>query len=159
MGLGTAVIALFMSGCGDAKMASRSMTPTIKQGEKVSINYGAYAMDGPRRWDVVAFEPPNPPGAIWIFRAVGMPGEAVSFEDGRITLDGKPLELPAHLSYITYVSVDHPAFNNVGSEIKLPYVIPQDHYFLLGDNSTNAYDSRFWGGVPRSNIVGRVTGK
>jgi hypothetical protein len=67
-------IVLIAGGCGDARMASGAMEPTIKQGERVEINYGAYAMDGPQRWDVVAFEPPEAPKFMWISRVLAKTG-------------------------------------------------------------------------------------
>lgn len=149
-------VVLIACGCGDARMASASMSPTIRRGEKVKINYAAYAMDGPQRWDVVAFEPLDAPGLMWVSRVVGLPGETVSFEKGEVMLNGRTVDVPAGMSNITYVSIDHSAFNNVGSGIAFPFVVPKDHYFVLGDNSTNANDSRFWGGVARSNILGKV---
>jgi hypothetical protein len=81
-------IVLIASGCGDARVASGSMEPTIRRGERVKINYGAYAMDGPQRWDVVAFEPPEAPKFVWISRVVAVPGERVSFDKGGIAVNG-----------------------------------------------------------------------
>jgi signal peptidase I len=153
------VIALIASGCGDARMASGSMEPTIKRGERVKVNYGAYAMDGPQRWDVVAFEPPEAPKFLWIFRVVAMPGEKVSFDKGEIVVNGQVLAVPERMVGIKYLEPDHAADSNAISSIAFPYVVPVDHYFLLGDNSANANDSRFWGGLPRSNILGKVKGK
>jgi signal peptidase I len=67
--------------------------------------------------------------------------------------------MPERMSGIKYLSPDHTAYSNANSTITFPYVVPADHYFVLGDNSANANDSRFWGGLPRSNILGRVKGK
>lgn len=140
-------------------MRSAAMSPTIKPGEKVTINYGAYAIDGPQRWDVVAFEPPFDTNSTFVFRVVGLPGETVSFDKAGIKLDGQELLMPERLSNITYVSIAQSAHPTAYSDIQYPYLIPKGHYFVLGDNSAKAKDSRFWGAVPRSNIVGRVNGK
>ena len=69
-----------------------------------------------------------------------MPGERVAIQEGRLTVNGRPVSEPD-------------ALNNPFAS----YAIPEDHYFLLGDNSTNAIDSRYLGPIPRKNITGRVT--
>lgn len=153
--------ALFVCGCRDAILVSSSMTPTIKQGEQVTVDYTAYKIGTPKRWDVVAFEPPGLASAtgtriVWLMRVVALPGETVGFSMNSITVNGQPLSLPAHVTNVTYLSLD-----KLGQppQVTSPYVVPADSFFVLGDNSANANDSRFWGAVPRTNIVGRVRNK
>jgi signal peptidase I len=149
------------------------MAPTIKAGEKVSVDYTDYAFTSPKRWDVVVFEPPISASAmsikattsangVWIKRVIGLPGETVAFARGGITINGQPLVLPARLTNVTYVSLDQ--FPNsqaafAQSSITSPYVVSKKCYFVLGDNSSNSSDSRFWGAVPETNILGRVRNK
>jgi signal peptidase I len=135
------------------------MSPSIKQGETVSVDYTAYAVAAPKRWDVVIFEPPMFMNHVWAMRVVAMPGESVSFATGGVSVNGRPLTLPLHVTNVTYVSLNDPALRNVGSSIASPYVVPMNSYFVLGDNSTNAHDSRFWGAVARKSILGRVRNK
>lgn len=151
-------LALVTAGC-DLRMRSTSMEPTIRSNETVRLDYAVYALSAPKRWDVVAFEPPTVSGEIWLFRVVALPGETVSFAAGGITINGRPLALPPQLSNVTYVSLDHPALRHASSSIASPYVVSPRSYFLLGDSSSNAFDSRFLGAIPMSNIVGRVRGK
>jgi len=155
-----ALVAAFLScGCRDSTVVTSSMSPTIKRGETVSVDYTAYAVAAPKRWDVVTFEPPMFTDQVWAMRVVALPGEMVTFATGGITLNGLPLALPPHVTNVTYVSLDDPAFRYGGGNIASPYVVPPNSYFVLGDNSTNANDSRFWGVVPRTNIIGRVRSK
>ena len=135
------------------------MQPTIKPGEKVTVNYFAYAVGKPKRWDVVAFEPPVFTNQIWLARVIALPGEIVSFASGGIAINSQPLVLPAHITNIVYVSLDYPTFTGHKNRIASPLVVPKDCYFVLGDCSTNAYDSRFWGALPLTNILGRVRSK
>jgi signal peptidase I len=135
------------------------MSPTIKRGETVSVDYTGYAVAAPKRWDVVTFEPPMFTNQVWAMRVVALPGETVSFATGGVTLNGRPLMLPPHVTNVTYASLDDPAFRHAGGGIGSPYVVPSGSYFVLGDNSTNANDSRFWGAVSRTNIFGRVRNK
>jgi len=138
------------------------MAPTIKAGEKVSVDYTAYAFTSPKRWDVVVFEPPMSTNGVWIKRVVGLPGETVAFVRGGITINGQPLIVPTRLTNVTYLSLDQlpdRQFAIASSTITSPYVVPKKCYFVLGDNSTNSNDSRFWGAVPETNILGRAIKK
>jgi signal peptidase I len=135
------------------------MSPSIKRGEIVSVDYAAYAIAGPKRWDVVTFGPPSLTNQVWVMRVVALPGETVSFATGGVTVNGQPLTLPPHVTNVTYVSLDVLALGGSGSAITSPYVVPTNSYFVLGDNSASAYDSRFWGAIPFANIIGKVRNK
>lgn len=132
------------------------MSPTIKPCEKVTVDYTAYTLALPKRWEVVAFEPPAGTNEIWLMRIVALPGEGVGFSTNGIYVNGQPLVLPPHLTNVIYLSLD-----KLGQSTRIisPYVVPAGSYFVLGDNSANANDSRFWGAVPRTNIAGRVRNK
>ena len=150
--------ALVLCGCSRQAFPSGSMEPTIKRGETISINYAAYLSAAPKRWDVVAFEAPNFTNQVWVKRIVALPGETVSFATGGVTVNGAPLIPPPAVSNVLYVSVDY--FGpGVNSTVQSPYVVPTNAYFLLGDCSTNSYDSRIWGAVHESKILGKVRGK
>ena len=144
------VCAVAFCGCGQHNMGSASMSPTIKPGEEISIDYTAYVLVAPKRWDVVAFEPPMYTDQLWAMRVIGLPGETVSVSSNGVMINGVIMSLPAQLANVSYVAA---AASAVG------YVVPKDSYYVLGDNSTNANDSRFWGALPRTNIVGKVKGK
>jgi len=87
------------------------MAPTIKPGEKLIVNYTAYVVAAPKRWDVVAFQPPMFTSQTWVMRVVALPGENVSFASGGIAVNGQPLALPPHVINVTYVSLDHSALS------------------------------------------------
>lgn len=153
------VCALLTCGCRKHNFVSSSMQPTIKAGEIISVNYTAYAVGSPKRWDVVAFEPSMFPNELWLMRVIALPGESVAFATGNVTVNGQALLLPSNISNVLYVSLDHPALAGHGSIIPSPYVVPKDCYFVMGDCSTNSNDSRMWGGLPRTNIMGKVRNK
>jgi len=152
-------LALLVGGCEQRTFVSSSMAPTIKPGEKVTVDYTAYTVAAPKRWDVVAFEPPMFTNETWVMRVVALPGETVSFASGGITVNGQPLALPPYVTNVTYVSLDHSALIGNRSTVTSPYVVPSGGHFVLGDNSTNSNDSRWWGAVPRTKIIGRVRNK
>src|SRR5687767_10278028 len=84
---------LVICGCHRQPAVSRSMQPTIKPGENITVDYSAYSMAAPKRWDVAAFEPPGFTNQIWVMRVVALPGETVSFATGGIRINGQPLVL------------------------------------------------------------------
>ena len=147
-----AAASMLWLGCRDTTFVSSSMAPTIAPGETVTVDYTAYALSGPKRFDVVAFEPPIVTNEVFLKRVIGLPGETVFFTNGSFTVDGSTVTLPADISNVTYVALGE--FGVIS-----PFKVPKDSYFVLGDNSANSRDSRFWGSLPRTNILGRVKGK
>jgi signal peptidase I len=147
---------LLLCGCQRRAVVSNSMAPTIAAGEKIVIDYSAYAFAKPQRWDVVAFEYPKDTNQVWVMRVIALPGETVSFATGGVSLNNAALVMPGYLSNVTYVSLDR---LGQSANTLSPYVVPAGSYFLLGDNSTGANDSRFWGAAPQINIVGKVRNK
>ena len=137
-------------GCRQHNIVSSSMAPTMKPGEKIVVDYTAYALGAPRRWDVVAFEPPMYNNQLWAMRVVGLPSETISVSSNGITVNGVVMSLPAHVTNVSYIGAASSA---------LGYIVPKGCYYVLGDNSTSANDSRYWGAVPGTNIVGKVKGK
>jgi signal peptidase I len=107
----------------------------------------------PRRGEIIIFKPPYAPNATdLIKRVVGLPGETLDIRHGMVYINGKPLGEP----YTTGpteppVPGEAPAGR---ADLKLPYVVPRNCYFAMGDNRTNSYDSRAWGCVPRENVIG-----
>lgn len=141
------------------QMASSSMSPTITNGEFVVADMFAFSRSAPARWDIVVFHPPAAASGgatlsgTWAMRVIGLPGETVSFATGAITVDGRPLSPPPGFTKINYVALDKLTWR---AGVTSPIVMPPAGYFVLGDNSTNANDSRYWGALPSSNILGRV---
>lgn len=149
---------LLLCGCKPKafRQSSASMEPTIQKGQVILADMGAYSAAAPARWDVIIFNEPKS-GQPWCSRIVGLPGETIDIRAQGIVVNGTNVPLPAHLSNVVY-RAGIPGMPWYGSSF-LPCAIPAGSYFVLGDNSTNACDSRFWGALPATNITGRVNGK
>jgi signal peptidase I len=110
----------------------------------------AYKFESPKRGQIVVFTAPpsaskcgsSDGGATFVKRLIGLPGETVSEHDGSVLINGAPLTEP----YVDPALRDH----QTGS---WPRIAP-NHYFFLGDDRTNSCDSRIWGTVARSRLIG-----
>jgi signal peptidase I len=80
------------------------MAPTIKPGERVTVDYSAYALRRPQRWDVVAFQPPMFTNQVWLMRIIGLTGETVAITNSTLIVNGAPLVLPSRISNVTYIA-------------------------------------------------------
>ena len=116
----------------------------------------------PQRWDIVVFKTAEP-GALHttlVKRLVGLPGERIHIADGKVYVNGKPLEMPLDLKFIRYTSPPE-GFSSDMQYGVLPddayAVVPKDCYLLLGDNSAHSRDGRYFGWVDNEHILGRVS--
>jgi signal peptidase I len=135
------------------------MAPTIKAGERVTIDYFAYAASGPRRWDVVALEPPATANTVVLKRVIALPLETLSLTASGIVVNGSVLNMPVGRSNVAYSPSENSPSSQTGGLVTFPYTVPPKHYFVVGDNWTNSYDSRHYGAIPVTNILGRVNNK
>jgi signal peptidase I len=132
------------------KIPSGSMRPTLIEGDKLFVNKFIYRFHHPERGDIVVFKYPQDMKKDFIKRLVAFEGETVEIRDGKIYVDGKPLTDPDSFGKFYYYN--HDPFGGPGEKIK----IPKDSYYVLGDNSANSTDSRFWGFVPKKNVLGKA---
>ena len=121
---------------------------------------------GPRRWDLVVFCYPEDPSILYVMRLVGLPGEEITIQDGRVWANGVMLTPPDSIRGITYLSEMTGGYWALWGSPDRPAKLADDEYFVLGDFSPQSKDSRLWEGgaprhspfaVPKSHLYGVVT--
>ena len=125
---------------------SGSMEPTLEIQDRVLVNKLSYDLHDVNRGDIVVFEsPPNETSENkdLIKRVIGLPGETVEAHDGRIYIDGQVLDEPYLQPHVQTATLDK-------------VTVPADHYWMMGDNRGNSRDSRYFGAIPESLIIGRA---
>lgn len=125
-----------------------SMNPRLENGDITLMNRLVYEVRKPKRGEVIAFRPNGSETShCYIKRVIGLPGETVSYEDGRILIDGEAIEE----NYVTTQIED-------AGLLEEPISLGQDEYFVLGDDRKNSEDSRSAnvGNVKQSEIAGKV---
>jgi len=124
-----------------------SMNHSFQNGQRLLVNKVVYKFHGPERGDVVIFHPPNNEQDDYIKRIIGLPGESVEIKEGIVYIHTEGGEVvPLDESYIT-------------EQARQPFngdLIPENEYFVLGDNRNNSSDSRSGWTLPRQNIVGKT---
>ena len=167
------------------RIPSNSMMPTLLTGDFILVNKFSYGirlpvlnnkiveMGEPERGDVVVFRYPKDPSVDYIKRIVGLPGDKVGYYNKIVYINGEPIgQVPAGV----YIGVGSGISMSGASErqeqlgdvihdiLVMPrtpglegeYLVGEDEYFVMGDNRDNSNDSRYWGPVPESNLVGKA---
>lgn len=138
-----------------------SMVPTLAVGDRIVVDKLSYDLHGVHRGDIVVFATPatencaGPPVPDLVKRIIGLPGETISLSgNGYVRINGKRLDetwLPASKQGSTY-----PGPSGTAYSLAHPFTIPAGDYFVMGDNRGISCDSRYWGPIPKSSIVGKV---
>ena len=180
---GTVVIAVFVITfvVQAFQIPSESMMNTLLVGDYLLVNKLCYGGTGPgdrvmpyqkiARGDVIVFHYPVDPQQHFVKRVIGLPGDKLRLVNKQVWINGKALQEP----YVRYLDPPNNMFRDNFPRLDIPaiglegkwwlemrklvddgqLIIPEGHYFVMGDNRDNSQDSRFWGFVPRENIIGR----
>lgn len=140
------VIAQF--GIGSFTVSDTSMSPQLKPGQIVVVYKWAYTFGGPSRGDVVVYHNPANLNQVLAGRVIGVPGDTVAISPSTVTVDGVVLDEP----YTTVTPGTNPNGEGVGSFKLLP-----GDYYVLNDSRLSSSDSRSFGTIPRSDIVGQAS--
>lgn len=119
-----------------------SMMPNVEPGEYIMVNKTTYRSSEPQRGEVIIFDPPFDSPRPFIKRVIGLPGETVEIRDGKVFVDGEALDDPDTIPAPNYEMA--------------PREVPENEYFVLGDNRNSSRDSSDGWTVPRNNIIGKA---
>ncbi len=130
----------------NASVPTGSMENTIMTDDRIMAYRLAYTFSEPERFDVVVFHFPDDEKTLFVKRIIGMPGEKVEIKDGKVYINDS--QEPLEDSFVK----EEPR-GSFG-----PYFVPEDHYFMLGDNRNSSVDSRSWNNkfLSRNKILGEV---
>ena len=146
------------------KIPSGSMEPTLLIGDHILVNKFIYGIKlpvlrhtlvpigKPKRNDVIVFIYPVDTSKDFIKRVIGLPGDKVEISGQRVSINGKPFD-----DKYGFHAAPEKMTTTGGKESKFgPVIVPDGHYFVMGDNREHSYDSRFWGFVPSQSIKGKA---
>jgi len=129
---------------------SGSMEPTLQIGDRIMVSKLSVEFGTIHRGDILVFK--APPGVQsdcgdnvtdLVKRVIGLPGDHLTSKGSTIYVNGQPLKQPwTH---------NEPIFRHIGK-----VTVPAKHYFMMGDNEPNSCDSRWWGSIPRSSVIGKA---
>jgi signal peptidase I len=130
-------------------VGSGSMVPTLKVWDRVLINKLAYDLEEPQRGDIVLLEDPAGGEDPLIKRVVGLPGDTLEIRNGALFVNGEPTNEP----YLHR----KPCVRGMPKTCSFgPVRVPENLYFVMGDNRANSGDSRFFGPVPEKDLIGEA---
>lgn len=128
---------------------SDSMVPTLQIGDRLVVEKISYRFGEPEFGDIIVFDPPlqlqqqgYSKDQAFIKRIIGKPGQTVEVKDRKVFVDNQPLDE-------TYIA-EAPEYT------LRPVQVPDNSFFVMGDNRNNSNDSHIWGFLPRQNILGRA---
>ena len=140
--LAIAIFFLIQAAVQSSIVVFSSMEPNLHEGQRLLISKVVYKFHEPERGDIIVFPNPNNPDEDYIKRIIGLPGETIEIKGGMVYINGLKLDEP-------YIK-DPPSHPFPEQEI------PEDNYFVLGDNRNNSTDSRTGWTVPLESIVGKA---
>ncbi|MDO6461160.1 signal peptidase I [Granulosicoccaceae sp. 1_MG-2023] len=167
------------------RIPSGSMMPTLLVGDFILVNKFSYGIrlpvidkkiipvGEPETGDVAVFRYPGNPRLDYIKRVIGTPGDRITYVNKTLLVNGEPVPLERIGNYVDSASSERAQNllelneNLQGTEHRIlvspdrairngEWVVPEGHYFVMGDNRDNSNDSRYWGFVPEENLVGKA---
>jgi signal peptidase I len=129
------------------RVQGQSMLPTLHDADSFFLNRWTYCLHSPQRGDVVVLKDPSD-GTYAVKRIIATEGDAIYLKRGKVYVNGLPLDEP-------YLNPGTPTYPPAPVNEQM-VVCGRDRYYVMGDNRNNSFDSRYYGPVPRQNILGAI---
>jgi len=143
---------LIFVGCSPTyKVNGRNMEPILMPGDEIGVDAIAFESSPPSRFELIVFKLQTPPFDIRALRIVGLPGEKIEIKEKGIFINDSAIDLPYEVngSFVSQGIATQP--NNHLTEL-----VEAEHYYVLGDNLDHSFDSRLFGAISASSILGRA---
>ena len=126
---------------------ANSMKPTLVPGDRFLVRKTKKYV--PKFGDIIAFKSPDDSSTPWIKRIAALPGEKLEIKKEILYIDEQKIQYPA------LQKIEYPFMDYLGKQGE-PYIVPENHIFVIGDNSDNIHDSRAFGAIPLSDVIGKA---
>ncbi len=141
------------------RVPTPSMANTVKAGDRVIIDRVLYGHRDIGRGDIIVFKGGEAvDNQVLLKRVVGLPGDVLAIADGRLMVNGAAADESFVRRVDGRIEPTQPGPGGATTPWSLgePYVVPDGYYYVLGDNRTDSYDSRYWGPIARRTVIGRA---
>lgn len=126
-----------------------SMEPTLHTNDRIYVSRISYKVDSIKRGDIVVVQSPMNPDIWFVKRVIALPKDSILFSEGLVYINSQLLDE-------SYISVQTNVWDNGFIQKNIPYIIPEDSLFIMGDNRPHSSDSRQFGTIPQSTVIGKV---
>ena len=142
IGLAVVIYLLILAVVQDSEVFDISMQPTLVEGQRLVVVKVLYTFTDPQRGDIITVYPPINSEKQFVKRLIGLPGDTIEIRSGTV--------------YVNDVPLDEPYIKEKPRYTFGPFTVPEDNYFVLGDNRNNSTDSHYGWTVTRDEIVGKA---
>ena len=147
--IGSLFIVIYLFIAQPNQVKGESMMPTFQNGNYIFTSKVTYKLRNPQRGDVIVFHSPGNPDIEYIKRVIGLPGDTVLLKNTEVFVNGRKLNEP----YTSDITLPLP---NGYAQEDVPISVPEDYYFVMGDNRPHSSDSRDFGPITYESIIGQV---
>lgn len=131
------------------KVDGSSMFPTLHTEERILTNKLVYRFEEPKRGDIIVFTPPPQLNGDFVKRIIAIPGDTITLSKGQVYLNGELLNEP-------YLPPETKTVERAFLRDNKPFTVPAGNYMVFGDNRNFSSDSREWGPITKSEIIGKA---
>lgn len=147
--IGTLFIVVYLYILQPNQVRGASMEPTFNSGDYIFTSKVTYKMRSPQRGDVIVFNSPKNADIEYIKRIIGLPGDKIVIKEGAVSVNNTVLNEP-------YIAARTPLWENGFIKEGVEFTVPKEHLFVMGDNRPRSSDSREFGPIPISSVIGQV---